>query len=175
MKSLEIDCQHRLLAKEISELAAAQVPLEQLIILNCLLRDKNTDFVNGIVGLTRLKHLELRLVTNLKKCDILAILTNLNELEYMFLWAYDLNFTSTDLAELLQSSAPKLSKLELCTSTTYKFELDEVFYKRILDVVQKRQAKTTFELILWKLKPPKDTALEKLLKANESTLKITLR
>lgn len=174
LNSLRINCQFHQFSSIISEIAAAEIPLEYLRLDNC---HADIQLAHGIAALRQLKELEFHRTKKMLLSHILIIFRNLSELTQLYINTPDLTLSSTNLCEIIRSSGPKLRKLGFALLSGYKLSLDMTIYNQILDVFGKRTEKCRFDLILWPHWPNSSIVIDlpnEIIKSNEETFKITV-
>lgn len=168
LKCLKINCGGKSFAPAIEELVAAHIPLERLILGQCIL---DTQFADAIVELKQLKILKIALCDrNMKKADVLKIARNLSELHHLDTWDPCHGMTSSDLLEIIQC-APKLQSLDFHFTEESKLDIES--YMKIMNVVAARNEKCPLQIRCPRssfVDVPKD-----LQKANRGKLRLTFR
>lgn len=150
----------------VSKLAAAQTPLETLLLWHCV---SDEELVTQTAQLKTLKTLQLTNLYRMTMPDVIAIIKQLPELSS--LWIFDMDILDTDLVNIIRS-VPKLRCLTLRHSKpTF---IDRKFYMEIVDAAAARAEKCCLELVFLRANHSALTVPTHLLEANEQFLHIKL-
>lgn len=169
LKELHMSCDFQSISSFIVELGAARIPLETLSLAEFNWDEK---IATGMVGLQKLKTLDIMHAGNLKVSQITKIVSNLCELVHLTVDVDDL--TATNLVEILRCG-PKLGYLNLFTYHGGSITIDTKLYMEILAVVVKRKEKCHLKIcFLSSDEKIKLNVSEELLQANQESLQIRI-
>lgn len=149
LKSLDIDCQGDPFSVVISELVAANIPLESLTMSNFIV---DQELVIGVSRLTRLRKLEFE-GSEIKMSYVLEIVKHLPEIIELIIEMLinPPTESASDLVEIVKS-APKLKFMHFNANYGVNYgenwNFDEIVYRDLLDVVSKRGKGSSLKLVL---------------------------